>query len=162
MLNFKVQYLYQDLPKITLPREGDVGIDIYSNKDIEIPYQCAKLVPTGILIEPPTGYWIQIQDRSSMSKYCHTLAGIIDETYRGEILINMYCHTPRDGNIEYGTSSSPIFGFQIDKRCYKINRGDKIAQLIIRKSYNREAMITEVYSLTATNRGASGFGSTGE
>jgi len=162
MLNFEVQYLDSGLPELVLPRSEDVGIDVYSRLDLEIPIQTSKLVPTGVCIQSPKGYWLQVQDRSSVSKYCHTLAGIIDQGYCGEILINMYCHLNRDGEIEHKSTSSPLFGYSVDKRCYRVKRGDKIAQLIIRRNYNGEAQFTKVNRLTPTERGNGGFGSTGK
>lgn len=157
METIKVKYLYDDLPELKIPDRPDIGIDIYSNEDIVIPYQEAKLVRTGVCLQTGQGWWVEVRDRSSVSKYCRVGAGIIDSaTYTGEILINLYCHTRNVELIDI-KGLPPWY----DKRGYSIKRGHKIAQLIIRKNYNSLFSLEKVDELDETDRGSRGFGSSG-
>lgn len=137
----KVVYLDPTAKKISLPREGDLGIDLFANEDVEILRGEYKLVPTGVALELPPGFGLLIKDRSSVSKKAHTMAGVIDTSYRGEIKIAMYCH------------GSEVF---------RISKGDKVAQGLLVKDLNLEFELKEVDSLSQTDRGVSGFGSTGK
>lgn len=130
---------------VKLPRPGDVGIDLYSAEDKQILSNEVFLLKTGIKVEIPSGFWLNIRDRSSMSKHFHVLAGVIDSSYRGEIMVRMYCHTPNHYKI------------------INISKGDKIAQMIICKDYNDEFLISHIVDgkLSTTDRGEGGFGSTG-
>lgn len=103
---------------------------------------------TGIAIEPPPGYHTEIFPRSSISKKSLILAnsiGLVDEGYRHEILIRFKM-----------TSRADIVG-DPSHNLYK--KGDKIAQLVIRKT--ERANFIEVDELSETER-KGGFGSTGE
>ena len=101
-----------------------------------------KLVPTGLVIELPTGYEAQIRPRSGLSiKHGITLincVGTIDEDYRGEVCVPVV-----------NLSNEP----------YEIKNGDRIAQMII--SPVKQVCIVEVEEVGATSRNAGGFGSTG-
>jgi len=102
---------------------------------------------TGIAIAPPSGYHTEIFPRSSISKTHLMLAnsiGLVDESYRGEILIRFKV-------IPSGMKVSSIM---------KYNAGDRIAQLVIRKT--EKATFELVEELNKTDRGEGGFGSTGE
>lgn len=154
----KIKYLYTDLPELVIPQNGDIGIDLYSNEDVVIPFQRSKLVHTGVCLQPPKCYWLQVQDRSSVSKFCHAMAGIIDTSYTGEVLIRMYCHTPKWEEVKNTDVNGLVW---YNDEGYIIKRGDKIAQLIIRKSYNYEFLLNKVEELEITERKDKGFGSTG-
>lgn len=135
----KIKYL--DKTKSVLkPRTEDVGIDLYSTKDIEIPWMETALIPTGISVEVPPEYWLNLRDRSSMSKYYHVLAGVVDSGFRGQIMIRLLCHS---------------------KNAPTIKRGDKVAQMLICRNYNSDFYIEISENLSETERGGSGFGSTG-
>lgn len=107
---------------------------------------------TGISIEPPSGYHIEIFPRSSISKYDLILAnsiGLVDEGYRGQILVRFkYIPPLHDVRIVRGL---PI---------KKYLRGDRIAQLVVRKTIQAE--FVEVEDLSDSKREAGGFGSTGQ
>jgi len=141
----KVKYLNKPLNKIKPPRPGDLGIDIYADANIDMVPGDVTLVPTGIAIQPPTGYWFQIIDRSSVSKYAHVMAGVLDPNYRGEIFVRLKCNK--------ASNKLPFF---------KINRGDKIAQLVLRKDNTGKILLLEVDKLDESIRGSAGFGSTGK
>lgn len=100
------------------------------------------LIPTGIKIEMPKGYCALVLPRSGLSlKTPLRIAnapGLIDNEFVGEIQLIV-------DNIGSGVAT--------------INRGDRLAQLMFIKS--EQARFQEVQSLSETNRGENGFGSTG-
>jgi len=120
--------------------QGDLGCDLFALDDTRLPAQTQVKVHTGIAVEFPKGWGGIIKDRSSMaSAQIYTSAGVIDEGYRGEIMILM-----RNENEEE----------------YLINKGDKIAQMILVET--RDWSIEEVDELNDTSRSDGGFGSTGK
>lgn len=130
--------------KLQLPNQhyiGDAGYDLRSTIDRVIIPEEQVLIPTGFAFEIPIGYVGIIKDRSSMaSKYkMFTSAGVIDSTYRGEIHVCIR-----------NKGQAP----------YKINIGDKIAQMIVLSYLTNH--IHEVNKLYTSYRNDSGFGSTGK
>ncbi len=124
--------------------KGAAGMDLHAGIDspIEIMPMERKLIPTGISIELPSGYEAQIRPRSGLSiKHGITLincVGTIDEDYRGEICVGM---------------------INLSDKPYTISSGERIAQMVI--SPVVQAKVVEVETLCETQRGAGGFGSTG-
>lgn len=118
----------------------DAGYDLYADEgQILLPNSC-KLIKIGISISIPEGTYGRIAPRSGFSYKFGTMigAGVIDKEYRGEI---------------------KVLVFNIGDKMIEINKGDRIAQLILEKiSY---ADIVQVDDLDNTNRGDKGFGSTG-
>jgi dUTP pyrophosphatase len=100
------------------------------------------LVPTGLSIALPPGYEAQIRPRSGLAaKHGVTVLnapGTIDADYRGEIAVLL---------INHGDAPFPV------------RRGERIAQMVIAQ-VSRAELVAAV-SLSATDRGAGGFGSTG-
>ena len=101
-----------------------------------------KIIPTGLYLELPVGVEAQVRPRSGLSiKKGITVLnapGTIDADYRGEIgviLINLSTET------------------------FKIQNGDRIAQLVFAR--HEQAIWEEVEVLSETSRGTGGFGSTG-
>ena len=124
---------------------GDAGFDLYAMKDTTIePGQTVK-VSTGIILEVPEGYYMEIVPRSGLSYKSHlripNSPGIIDSGYRGELLVMMH-------NI----SSDPYAS-------YRISQGDRIAQMILRKLEDYE--LEEAEELEDSERSGNGFGSSG-
>lgn len=118
---------------------GDSGYDIYSVQSVCIPAGGSRIVDTGIEVAHITpGYWFKIQGRSGLGfKYgIQPHGGIVDNGYRGNLgtkLYNLSC---------------------ID---YTVNKGDKIAQLVIYPLISADISWSE--QKTQTNRGQKGFGS---
>jgi dUTP pyrophosphatase len=100
------------------------------------------LVPTGLTIALPSGYEAQVRPRSGLaSKHGVTVLnapGTIDADYRGEIGVLLINH----GDVPF-----------------TIRRGERIAQMVIASVVRAELVLAE--SLSATERGGGGFGSTG-
>jgi dUTP pyrophosphatase len=97
-------------------------------------------VPTGVKMALPKGYVGLVWDKSGLAanKSVHTLAGVIDSSYRGEILIVMK---------------------NLGKDDFVITKNMKIAQLLIQPVVH--ANLIEKKALDDTTRGDNGFGSTG-
>ena len=132
----------------SLPRyatEGSSGMDIKASLEIPVTLQPLErsLIPTGLFVEIPDGYEIQIRPRSGLAIKqgitCLNSPGTIDADYRGEIkiiLINL-------------SSEEQI-----------IHHGDRIAQMIIQKT--ERAGWVQVEFLNETERATGGFGHTGK
>lgn len=120
---------------------NDAGADLYSIEDIVIPPSSRATIKTGISIEIPTGFYGRVAPRSGLAaKYgIDILAGVVDSTYRGEILVIM---------LNTDTSNS-----------FKVSCGDRIAQLIVQHHQNYYFIESE--ELSSTDRGSGGFGSSG-
>ena len=120
----------------------DAGADIFALENTYIKPKETKLVKTGIAVAIPVGYEIQIRPRSGLSLKTPlrvaNAPGTIDADYRGEVCVIMW----NSGN-----------------EAIEIEAGDKIAQMVI----SEVPMIKwkEVTELSSTERGAGGFGSTG-
>lgn len=109
-------------------------------------------IPLGITLEIPHGYFGAIYARSGLGcKHNITPAncvGVIDEDYRGEIIVALHNESTTYDEQLYAANTMSFTG------------GDRIAQLIIQKY--EEIEFETVDSLSDTERGAGGFGSTGK
>lgn len=138
-VNIKVVKENEDVILPQYAHFSDAGADLYSNEEVDINPNEVKIVSTGLKVEIPNGYEMQIRNRSGMTVKTPILVqlGTIDSDYRGTIGVMMYNH----GDIPY-----------------RVQKGDKIAQAIIMPTYHGNFLIAD--SLTETERGESGFGST--
>jgi dUTP pyrophosphatase len=122
---------------------GDAGLDLHASASLTLAPGAWATVPTGIAIELPPGTEAQVRPRSGLaSKHGVTVLnapGTIDEGYRGEVGVILINH-----------GSAP----------FEITAGARIAQLVVQRRL-AELAVVEVEDLTATARGAGGFGSTG-
>ena len=124
---------------------GSAGMDLYANIDSEILLKPMgrALVKTGLFMALPEGYEAQIRPRSGLA-YKKGLTvlnspGTIDADYRGEIGVIL---------------------INLSEENFIIKDGERIAQMVI-VPYTRAELIS-VEVLSSTERGAGGFGSTGE
>jgi len=131
------------LPHYMTPHSA--GMDIYAavKKDTVLEKGEIALIPTGFAIAIPEGFEAQIRPRSGLAvKHGIGLInspGTIDSDYRGEVMIPA---------INLGTKK------------YTLKRGDRIAQMIIKRVY--QARIEVVEQLDKTVRNTGGFGHTGK
>ena len=126
----------------TKAHKTDAGYDLYSVEGpTELQPGQRAAFHTGVAFEIPKGYVGLIWPRSGMAvkKGIHTLAGVIDAGYRGEITVCL---------LNTG-----------DESC-SISKGDRIAQILIQEI--PLFRIQEVEELDSTKRGSGGFGSTGK
>ena len=119
----------------------DAGYDLTADEGkLLFPQKCV-LIKTGLAITVPPGTYGRIAPRSGFSWKTGSIvgAGVIDQDYTGEVKILIH---------------------NVGDKCIEINKGDRIAQLIIEKISFPE--IFEVIDLNDTERGTNGFGSTGK
>lgn len=111
-------------------------------KNIRIPRGATVVIPTGIAMEIPSGYFGAIYPRSGLAtKQGLRLANctaVIDEDYRGEVKVALFNDSDSDRIIEHG---------------------DRIAQMVIQPYLSVEWTLAD--ELEDTERGSGGFGSTG-
>ncbi len=122
---------------------GSSGLDLYAclgpGNHIDLG-QDVTLVPTGIAVEAPPGYDLQLRPRSGLGRLgIDVVFGTIDADYRGELLVSMRC-----------------FG---SRRSYRIADGDRIAQLVVGRV--AELAVVQTQELGASRRQSGGYGSTG-
>lgn len=121
---------------------GSAGMDLRSNQDVIIESGKSEIIKTGLHIQLPIGFEAQIRSRSGLTAKKQVIVlnapGTIDSDYTGEIGIIL-------GNLS--------------TEAFKVNKGDRIAQMIIAEY--RQLEFENVQSLDDTERGDGGFGSTG-
>lgn len=141
-MRIKVKSLSGNLP--SYETEGSAGMDIraYIEEPITLEPGKRTLIPTGLFMEIPTGFEVQIRARSGLAvKYGIGLTngiGTIDSDYRGEIKVAL---------INWG------------EEAFTVNNGDRIAQMVICRYEKAELDLAS--ELSDTVRGAGGFGHTG-
>jgi dUTP pyrophosphatase len=140
-MKIRIKKLHPDatLPTYAHGAEEDAGLDLRSLERLVLTPGSSQGVPTGLAIELPPRFEAQVRPRSGLAlKHSVTVNfGTIDPGYRGEIRVVMF---------NFGRSD------------YVIEKGDRIAQLIIARY---EAIEWEEGDLGDSARGAGGFGSSG-
>ncbi len=126
------------MPKYAHP--GDVGLDLYSLEDYDLKVGERKIFDLGFALEFEEGYAAIVKDKGGPpNKFgLHTMGGVFDAGYRGEYNVNL---------------------INLGKENHRVEKGDKIAQLIIYPVIIAE--LEEVSELADSIRGAGRFGSTG-
>lgn len=123
---------------------------------------------TGLSIEPPSGYYFEVVPRSSISKLPLSMAngiGIIDETYRGEVLVPVRVHHNMEDfsgfGVRYAQGIVTIFGNRPQTMSAVADQimmnKPRLFQAILRKRNNCDFVAED---LSETDRGDGGFGST--
>lgn len=142
-MKLQIRLLDPGLLPPTYAHAGDAGLDLVAAVAVTLKPGERALVPTGVAVAIPSGYAGLVLPRSGRALReglgLANSPGLIDSGYRGElkvVLINL--------DIE-----EPIY----------INRGDKIAQLVVQRIGSVELEVTD--ELPPTERGAGGFGSSG-
>ena len=152
MVNIKVSWsdtADRDLGLPTYETVGAAGADLRANLSndhrhagIEISPGGRALIPTGLRLEIPMGYELQVRARSGLAlKHGITLAnaiGTIDSDYRGDLGVILW---------NGGTDT------------FRVTHGMRIAQMVVAPVV--QATFAIVDALGETDRGAGGFGSTG-
>ena len=135
---------YEDIPLPHYSSDGASGMDIRAAVDREIQIQPGEisLIPTGLFMAVPEGFEIQVRPRSGLALH-HGISilnspGTIDSDYRGEISIIIA---------------------NLGEKPYKINRCDRIAQIVVQKI--EKGVFIKSEKLHETRRGTGGFGHTG-
>jgi deoxyuridine 5'-triphosphate nucleotidohydrolase len=130
------------LTPLTAPKPGDAGYDIRSNEQLVLPPGEQTAVATGLHVHIPSGMVGILKDRSSMARAgLRVSGGVIDASYRGEILVLLENrgHAP-----------------------YTIKVNDRIVQMLVVACHTvATSQVADLADLGATERGGAGFGSTG-
>ncbi len=142
-MRIKIKKIHPDatLPQYAHGPAEDAGLDVRSIEAALLLPGVPQALPTGLTLEIPSGYEVQVRPRSGLAlKHAITLPNspaTIDPGYRGElkvILLNL-------GNAPY-----------------EVHAGDRIAQMVVAKY---EAVEWEESDLADSTRGLGGFGSSG-
>jgi dUTP pyrophosphatase len=133
-------------PDFKMPTKADLGssgYDVYSVEKLTILPDEIKAVDVGFKMELELNWECQIRSRSGMGfKYGITNIlgiGTLDSSYRGQVKVGLINHS---------------------KVPYEIAKGDRVGQIVIHQV--PQVKLKLVDSLTDTNRGSNGFGSTGK
>ncbi|HMF76926.1 MAG TPA: dUTP diphosphatase [Bryobacteraceae bacterium] len=142
-MQIKIKKLHPDatLPEYAHGPEEDAGMDVRSLEAAILSPGIPCAVATGLALEIPSGYEVQIRPRSGLAlKHAITLPNApatIDPGYRGELKVIL---------------------LNLGKAPYEIHAGDRIAQMVVAKY---EAVTWNEGDLADSVRGAGGFGSSG-
>ncbi|MCH2624927.1 MAG: dUTP diphosphatase [Acidimicrobiales bacterium] len=144
MVTIPVRRLDSGLALPSYAKPGDAGADLVANEEVTLaPGGGRALIGTGIAIAIPTGYAGFVQPRSGLALRhgvtCLNTPGLIDSGYRDELKVLLINTAPTDA--------------------YEVRRGDRIAQLVIKKV--EEVIWEEADELDETERGLGGFGHSG-
>ncbi|MBS5965307.1 dUTP diphosphatase [Staphylococcus haemolyticus] len=160
----------------TKPERGrlDAGYDIFAAETVILEAQEKATIRTDIAVNIPEGYVGLLTSRSGVSSKTHLVieTGKIDAGFQGNMKINIKndmdisnmapTKAVLNGRRAYSLLdvSGERIGFSIDMNCYQIDKGDKLAQLVIVPIYTPELKEVEEFSYVS-ERGTDGFGSTG-
>ena len=145
-VTIEIRYLphHEGLPPVARITGGSAGYDLQAACDDEIVVEPGRvvLVPTGFEMAVPAGYEAQVRPRSGLALK-HRIGllnspGTIDSDYRGEVGVILFNFGDED---------------------FRVNRGDRIAQMVICSL--PDTVLVETVDLDGTDRGPGGFGHTG-
>jgi len=140
-IEIKFQKLHPEAQIPSYAHIGDAGADIYAVTEVTLEPQKSAAIPTGLAVEIPIGYEIQVRPKSGLAlKHGVTVInspGTVDAGYRGEIQVIV---------VNLGTEA------------YTFAKGQKIAQLVLKPVIQASYVESE---LGNSDRGVGGFGSTG-
>jgi dUTP pyrophosphatase len=135
-VTLKVKRLNEGGKVPTRANPDDAGLDLFAPCSVHVPMGVTTVVPLGIAIDIPPGWFARICDRSSVAKRGITvLGGCMDAGYTGEWKVILM-------NSGGGQTFKP---------------GDAIAQFTLHRRWNAE--LVDADELTASQRGERGFGS---
>jgi len=143
-MKIKIEKLSEDIPLPEYQHYGeDAGLDLHAAEKKIISSGDYKLIKTGLKIAIPEGYGGFVYPRSGLA-LDHGITvlnadGVIDPGYRGEVGVLLINH---------------------GKHQFEVKKGDRIAQLIIHRTFTVEW--EEVNDLESSQRGSGGFGHTGK
>ena len=117
----------------------DAGLDLRAPHEMRLYRYSSATIDPGVHVEIPEGYVGFLKSNSGLNvRHGITSEGVIDAGYTGSIVVKLYNHSGQ---------------------YYRVNKGDKISQLVILPILRPEMEL--VSDLEATERGDNGFGSTG-
>ncbi|PIN86849.1 dUTP diphosphatase [Candidatus Woesearchaeota archaeon CG10_big_fil_rev_8_21_14_0_10_44_13] len=140
-MKLKVKKLQEDAILPQHAKKGDAAIDLSSCEELVLKAGEKRLVRTGISLAIPEGFAGFVWDRSGLAANhsVHSIAGVVDSGYRGEVKVVL---------------------INLSKEDFRIEKGMRIAQMAIQPVSSVD--VEEVRELdNDTERGKGGFGSTG-
>jgi dUTP pyrophosphatase len=168
-VNVKIKRLNEHATIPQYAREGDAGFDIVASEDVIIEPGETKLVPTGLAFELSPHYEMQLRPRSGISLKTKlriaNAPATIDSGYRGEVgvIVDNVASDDSWGVGNYigidGKGQTDIDGYEGKADTYIIRKGDRICQAVIAPV--EQAHFQVVDTLSETQRGEGGFGSSG-
>ncbi len=140
-MHIRIKKLDSSLPDLSYAKPGDAGFDLYARERTVLAPGVQTLVPSGVALEIPEGYVGLVWDKSGLSiKHgLKVLGGVVDAGYRGEVMVGM---------------------INLSATEYVFEKGDKVAQMLIQRV--EHVTFEMVDQLSETERGATGFGSSGK
>ena len=142
-MDVKIKRTDKELPLPNYKHYGDAGMDICSAETHTLTPGEYYVFKTGIYMEIPEGYEVQVRPRSGLAAKkgisIVNTPGTVDHGYRGEFMVIL---------------------INLGKESYEVKRGERIAQLVFNKF--ETVNLVEVDELNDSQRGSSGFGSTGK
>lgn len=144
-INMKIKRLSDDAQVPQYQTKEAAGADLHAciMEPVIIQPGAIELVPTGIALEIPAGYEVQLRPRSGLAlKHGITLPNspaTIDSDYRGEVKVIM---------------------MNLGQEPFRIENGERIAQMVVAR--HETAKFVEVSELSGSIRGEGAFGSTGK
>lgn len=140
-MEIKIKKLNPEAKIPTYAHPGDVGMDLYSLEEYILQPGERKHFPLGFAMEFENGYAAIVKDKGSLPKNggLHTMGGVFDAGYRGEYNVCL---------------------INLGQEPYKIEKGNKLAQLVIYPVIIADLVETD--SLSESERGEGRFGSTGK
>lgn len=142
-MKLKIKKLHPDakLPEYAHGPDEDAGLDVRALEEVILEPGTPQLIPTGLALEIPPGYEVQIRPRSGLAfKHAITIPNApatIDPGYRGEI---------------------KVIVLNLGRAAYEVKAGDRVAQMVLAKY---ESVEWEESDLADSVRGHGGFGSSG-
>ncbi|KAI8869604.1 deoxyuridine 5'-triphosphate nucleotidohydrolase [Ramicandelaber brevisporus] len=141
--SFRVFFLNQNATVPKRSSSGAAGYDLCASEDTVIAPRSGGVVSTGLVIQVPSGTYGRVAPRSGLAvkNSIDTMAGVIDEDYRGEVKVALFNHGDKE---------------------FEIKAGNRIAQLVLERIVTPEIeVVSSLESLDSSERGQGGFGSTG-
>lgn len=158
--------LLSDNAKMPTRDRLDAGYDIYSAETLILEPQEKAVIKTDIAVNIPEGYVGLLTSRSGVSSKTHLVieTGKIDAGFQGNMRINIKNDTQDfviDSNVYQDIEAKVHYTDKtLDAGTYQIKKGDKLAQLVIVPIWTPELKQVDEFH-TESERGESGFGSTG-
>jgi dUTP pyrophosphatase len=149
----KVSRVHQEAQLPSRSNPSDAGADVFycadsDKKEVVVWSGDSRILPTGLKVEVPHGYMLEVKNRSGMAAKKSLVVGacVVDSGYNGEIFVNLH---------------------NIGNHSQTVKHGDKIAQLVlipVVQWRSVEVKENNLYqdALTISSRGAGALGSTGE
>ena len=140
-----IDFVSTNEKELSYAYESDSGFDLYSNEEVKIPAFGRALIPTGISVDLPQDYEIQVRSKSGLAINQGLMVlnspGTVDEGYTGEIKTII---------------------FNTNNHEFVITKGMKVAQAVVARCITgRWVRLNKVDKIEEKDRGSKGFGSTG-